>query len=147
MGFRKGPRVTEAFLDCGCGILNLSDRILERLSGLEGGELHGWDLDLLAWVARVDTRAGGALADTEGAKAGDGHAVSLFEGHRDGRQGGFESLGRGLLGDAGSLGGGIDEILLRHGTEGLVIKLALIIGQPEPMTRGFRFSLARKLLI
>ena len=35
----------------------LANSILERLSGLEGGESHRRDFDLLAWVARIHTHA------------------------------------------------------------------------------------------
>lgn len=103
-------------------ISRLTDSVLESLAGLEGWNLHSWDLDLLRWVAWVDTRASLALGDAECAETSDGYVVTLLELLRNCGDESLERIGSSTLCDARSISHCGDEILLGHKTEGGINK-------------------------
>lgn len=59
--------------------VRLTNSVLERLSSLEGWDLHRRDGDLLRWVAWVDTRASLTLGNAERAEARYRNIVTLLE--------------------------------------------------------------------
>src|SRR5690348_8630870 len=89
-------------------------RILERLAGLERRDLGRLDLDVLAG-ARVAARAGGTLADHEGAEADQRHVVTLLQRLLDDLRGGVERAARIGLGEIGVVGDGVDQFCFVHG--------------------------------
>src|SRR5690606_17993702 len=92
----------------------LADAVLEALTGLEGGVLAGRDLDLLG-RAGLDAGAGLALADLEGAEAGQLHLVVVVEARADRAQHGVHDFLDVLLLHARGLRDLIDEIGLGNG--------------------------------
>lgn len=94
--------------------MRLTNGILEGLASLEGWDLHRWDADLLGWVAWVHARASAALGNAERAEARDRHVVTLLEFFRDRTDESLKSVTSSTLGDAGSIGNDIDEVLLGH---------------------------------
>ena len=114
----------------------LSNRVLQALSGLEGGDVHGGDVDALGGIAGVHAGAGGALADTEGAEAGDRHVLAALQLLGDVVDNGIQRNGGGLLGDAGRGRDGSDEFLLGHKGDGLESKHTAVYWGPIRLARA-----------
>ena len=77
-----------------------ADGVFQAFTSLEDRYLHSRDADLLAWVAWVNTRAGGTLADAESAKTGDGNRTTFFKSAGDEANKAVEHGGSGNLGNA-----------------------------------------------
>ncbi|TSC60710.1 MAG: hypothetical protein Greene041662_139 [Candidatus Peregrinibacteria bacterium Greene0416_62] len=96
--------------------LRLADSVLERLSSLEGRNLHCGDGDALRGVSGVDSYASCALANLERSETRERDMVSFLKLLRhEGRQS-LEGGSRSTLGDTRGIRDHIDDILLGHGT-------------------------------
>ena len=103
----------EAF-ECDDKVVELTNGIFQAFASFESRNFHCRDLDFFAWVSRIDTRASGTFADSEGSESGDRHVLSLGEGFGDGFEDSLESHHGSFFGDASAVGSCIDEILFRH---------------------------------
>ena len=75
----------------------LTNSILKRLASLKSRKLHSRDLDLLAWVARIHTRASSSFGNAESTETGNGYVFALLERLCDALEHSIENLRRSLF--------------------------------------------------